>query len=110
MDLFFCRDLRFRDLRVWELDVGTRTSSLWAQPFWLLVQPSWLLPLLLLARRLRPLCLLARRLRPVCLLVLARRLRPVLLLLVLARRLRPVCFQEEVCQDHLLALRLLVFL
>jgi hypothetical protein len=30
-------------------------------------------------------------------------------LLLLARSLRPVCLQEEVCRDHLLALRLLVF-
>ena len=74
----------------------------------LLVQPYWLLPLLLLARRPRPLYLLVRRLRLLCLLDLARCLSPVFLL-VLARRLRPVCLQEEVCRDHLLVLRLLVF-
>ena len=61
LDLLFFRDLRFRDLRFRELHVGARPSSLWAQPFLLLAQPSWLPPLFLLARRLRPLGILVRR-------------------------------------------------
>ena len=72
--------LLFRDFRCWELGVGTRRNSLWAQ----LVL---LLSLLLLALLLQALLLLvlARRLRTVLLLVVVVREGTVLLLVAVVR-------------------------